>query len=117
MFRSFINTLLFAVQWHGYTIPKGAIVTPNLLSVSMDDKTFPEPKRFDPTRFLDENGKCTGHNKIMPFSIGMSNSVLEIFTRGLLYIFDVHMRQFISSSRSNLHTNHILQHSYMYSVM
>ena len=46
---------------------------PNLWSVSMDPKTFPEPEKFDPTRFLNEHGKCSGQNKIMPFSIGKQN--------------------------------------------
>ena len=62
--------LLFSVDWNGYTIPKGAIVMPNLFSVAMDPEVFPEPEKFDPTRFLDDDGKVTGQNKIMPFSIG-----------------------------------------------
>ena len=43
---------------------------PDLKSVSMDPNTFPDPEKFDPTRFLDGYGKCCGKNKFFPFSIG-----------------------------------------------
>lgn len=52
-------------------IPKGAIVIPVLDSVQNDEKNFPNPEKFDPTRFINNEGKYCNQDKIMPFSLGM----------------------------------------------
>lgn len=51
-------------------IPKGAIVIPVLDSVMFDEKTFPDPMTFDPSRFIDQDGKYCNQDKILPFSLG-----------------------------------------------
>ncbi|XP_072172647.1 cytochrome P450 2J6-like [Diadema setosum] len=42
---------------HGYDIPKGSVVMPNLWAVCHDPKTFPNPDVFDPMRFVDAEGQ------------------------------------------------------------
>jgi cytochrome P450 len=58
--------------YKGYVFPKGAIVFGVLDSALNDPEIFPEPSKFKPERFLDENGKCLGEekDKSIPFSIG-----------------------------------------------
>ena len=51
-------------------IPKGAIVIPVLDSVMHDEAVFPNSRQFDPTRFINEEGKFCNQDKIMPFSLG-----------------------------------------------
>ena len=36
----------------------------------MDPHYFPEPRRFDPERFLDDNGKLKHVEQFLPFGIG-----------------------------------------------
>ena len=61
------------VQLRGYFIPKGTMVMPSCYSVHMDEKVFPEPKKFDPRRFLDEDGKLAKKEQLIPFCVGTDN--------------------------------------------
>ncbi|CAB4028729.1 steroid 17-alpha-hydroxylase 17,20 lyase-like [Paramuricea clavata] len=57
----------------GYPIPKGTFVGLNLAKVHEDKREWQEPEKFKPERFLDEDGKFVGWNKLrgfMPFAIG-----------------------------------------------
>ena len=54
----------------GFTIPKGAMLIPVLASYTADPVMFPEPDVFKPDRFIDENGKLCGHEKVLAFSLG-----------------------------------------------
>ena len=59
------------IQWHGYTIPKGATIINNLDTVLYDSNAFPDPMKFKPERFLTEDGKYTGtKNTMMAFGAG-----------------------------------------------
>ncbi|CAH1790746.1 unnamed protein product, partial [Owenia fusiformis] len=53
----------------GYTIPESTILIPNLYAVHHDPNTWPNPEKFDPSRFIDEEGKLQNHDKIIPFSM------------------------------------------------
>ncbi|KXN83066.1 O-methylsterigmatocystin oxidoreductase [Leucoagaricus sp. SymC.cos] len=44
-------------EYNGYFIPKGSIVTGNTWAVFYDEECFPEPMKFDPTRFLTPDGR------------------------------------------------------------
>ena len=48
------NTESFVCQ--GYTIPKGSTLLMNLGGLAEDPEMFPNPEKFDPDRFLDEDG-------------------------------------------------------------
>lgn len=47
-----------------YYIPKGAIVMGNNWAIMHDEKIFPNPSKFDPTRFLTASGQLRHDNKI-----------------------------------------------------
>jgi hypothetical protein len=38
--------------YEGYRIPKGAVIIPNLISMSRDKEMYPDPSVFRPERFL-----------------------------------------------------------------
>jgi cytochrome P450 len=58
------------LQYKGFTIPKDAILIPNLYSVSFDNDIFPDPHVFRPERFLDEKGNLQHTDKVLTFSLG-----------------------------------------------
>ncbi|THU99939.1 cytochrome P450 [Dendrothele bispora CBS 962.96] len=45
--------------YEGYFIPKGTTVIGNAWAILHDEKTYPEPMKFKPERFLKEEGKST----------------------------------------------------------
>ncbi len=48
----------------GYSIPAGTLVMSNLDEIMRDPEAFPDPHRFDPERFLDEQGRFRPHSKV-----------------------------------------------------
>lgn len=58
--------------YQGYRFPKNSVMFFMIDSVLTDSDIFPEPTKFNPTRFIDENGKCSGEQKekMIPFSTG-----------------------------------------------
>ena len=80
-----------------YTIPKGATVMSSLYHSMHDHKLFKNPEMFDPTRFIDENGKFVHDEKVIPFGVGnrycLGQSLAEkeffIFFTGLLQQFEI----------------------------
>ncbi|KAF9062359.1 cytochrome P450 [Rhodocollybia butyracea] len=43
--------------YKGYLIPKGSIIMPNVWSILHNEKDYPDPDQFNPSRYLDANGK------------------------------------------------------------
>lgn len=52
------------------TIPKGAAVLIPIFLVLKDPKHFPDPEKFDPDRFTEENKAARDHMAFMPFGYG-----------------------------------------------
>ncbi|XP_055353890.1 cytochrome P450 2J2-like [Paramacrobiotus metropolitanus] len=76
------------VKIHGYEIPAGTIITPNLYAVHMDPQYFPEPQRFNPERFLDKEGNLKPKVEgFLPFSIGKRFCLGESLAKMELFIF------------------------------
>lgn len=68
----------------GHRIPKGATVIIPIQQIQNDERFWPEPERFDPTRFLPENAKRIHRSAYLPFGggrrvcIGKSFALLEM---------------------------------------
>lgn len=73
---------------NGYFIPKDTTVFPNLWAVLMDPTFFPEPEKFNPERFLTDDGKELKKNMdgFIPFSIGKRMCLGENLARHELFI-------------------------------
>jgi len=57
--------------YHGYHIPKGCIVTPNIWAMNRDPDVYTAPDEFIPERFLDTpTGPFTSINDIYAFGFG-----------------------------------------------
>ena len=53
----------------GFKIPKNTHILSNLYGIHMDENTWKNPEKFDPTRFL-KDGKLNKSDNFMPFSVG-----------------------------------------------
>lgn len=84
------------VQAGGFTIPKGSRVQASVLEVHMNPKYWPEPERFDPDRFVDNNVSMQSH--YLAFGIGPKMclgrrfSLLELKISFALIIRDFRLR-------------------------
>ena len=58
------------VEIRGHKIPKGTMIFANYWTCLMDPVTFPDPHRFDPTRFLDKGNNVLKPREFIPFFLG-----------------------------------------------
>lgn len=75
-------------DFQGYCIPKGASVYPSLYTTHYDPEIFPEPEKFQPERFLSQDGKTVQkNNSLIPFCVGRRACPGESFARDELFLF------------------------------
>ncbi|EGT30717.1 hypothetical protein CAEBREN_08589 [Caenorhabditis brenneri] len=72
---------------NGYPIKKGTGVVAQINTVMLDEKVFPEPYKFHPERFIDENGKLKKVEELVPFSVGKRQCLGEGLARMELFLF------------------------------
>nr|AIL94124.1 cytochrome P450 CYP3036A1 [Tigriopus japonicus] len=70
-----------------YFLPKGTVVFSHLYAIVNDPKVFPNPERFDPTRFLDENGQFKRNDKNVVFSTGKRDCLGKTLAIAELFLF------------------------------
>ncbi|XP_066285435.1 cytochrome P450 2D4-like [Branchiostoma lanceolatum] len=78
---------------NGYNIPQEAMIMVNLWSVHMDPQLFPEPNKFRPERFLDQDGNFVKHEAVIPFSVGHRICLGEQLAKMELYMLFVSLMQ------------------------
>ncbi|PKU34086.1 cytochrome p450 1b1-like [Limosa lapponica baueri] len=77
------------VELEGFHIPKGTVVFINQWSVNHDSSKWPDPQRFDPTRFLDAQG-CLDRDRagsVMIFSAGQRRCIGDQLSKLQLFLF------------------------------
>ncbi|UMM33197.1 hypothetical protein L5515_006762 [Caenorhabditis briggsae] len=72
---------------NGYPIKKGTGVIAQISTVMLDEETFPDPYKFNPDRFIDEDGKLKKVEELCPFSIGKRQCLGEGLARMELFLF------------------------------
>nr|pir hypothetical protein F41B5.3 - Caenorhabditis elegans [Caenorhabditis elegans] len=72
---------------NGYPVKKGTGVIAQISTVMLDEKIFPEPYKFNPDRFIDENGKPIKIEQLIPFSIGKRQCPGEGLARMEIFLF------------------------------
>ncbi|XP_004622178.2 cytochrome P450 2C21-like isoform X1 [Sorex araneus] len=85
--NSFPHCVTQNIKFREYIFPKGTEILTSLSSVLHDGKEFPNPERFDPGHFLDENGNFKKSDYFMPFSTGKRVCAGEGLARMELFIY------------------------------
>ncbi|XP_028832552.1 cytochrome P450 2U1 [Denticeps clupeoides] len=80
-------------EFRGYTIPKGTVIIPNLWSVHRDPTVWDNPDDFNPTRFLDEEGKLLRNEHFIPFGIGRRVCMGEQLAKMELFLMFTNLMQ------------------------
>jgi len=70
----------------GYDIPEDTVVVSLLTNVLHNPDLYPNPLKFDPNRFLDENGKVIRDPKLIPFQAGKRICLGEPLARLELFL-------------------------------
>ena len=74
------------------TIPSGHILVTSLREILMGEKSWKDPKRFDPTRFM-KAGKFQRDDRVIPFQIGKRICPGESLSKAELFLFLVGLIQ------------------------
>ncbi|XP_072918431.1 uncharacterized protein [Hemitrygon akajei] len=75
------------VNIKGYFLPKGTPVIPLLTSVLYDKTQWETPNNFNPSNFLDADGKFVKRDAFAPFSMGRRACAGETLARMELFLF------------------------------
>ncbi|XP_046568798.1 cytochrome P450 2C23-like [Haliotis rubra] len=81
------HSVPYDIQFRGYTFRKGVTIVPNIDSVLMDPEIFKDPERFQPERFLADNGKFVKPDEFIPFFLGKRVCLGESLARMELFLF------------------------------
>lgn len=73
----------------GYKIPKDTVVICNLFSAHRDRSVFPNPNKFDPERYLNEDGSLnkTMVETVIPYGLGTRRCGGEVVARLEIFTF------------------------------
>lgn len=81
-------------EFHGYHIPKDALVLPNIYHIHFNPAYFPEPEKFRPERFLSQDGKKYEKNMILqPFGVGRRQCAGETLARDTVFLYTTNLFQ------------------------
>ncbi|XP_039980216.1 cytochrome P450 2K1-like [Xiphias gladius] len=75
------------VTFQGYFIKEGTTVFPLLTSVLYDESEWESPHTFNPSHFLDREGKFVRRDAFLPFSAGRRVCLGESLARMELFLF------------------------------
>ena len=92
------HTLLKDTVVNGHKFKEGTVFFTNVQKLLMDPVQFPEPEKYRPERFLDQDGNIVKNEYLVPFGIGKRICMGETLAKNEMFIFFVRMLQRLSFS-------------------
>ncbi|XP_050537445.1 cytochrome P450 306a1-like isoform X2 [Daktulosphaira vitifoliae] len=71
----------------GYHIPKDTMIIPLIWGMHHNEKYWPNPSLYDPSRFIDSDGKIINNKAFMPFQAGQRTCVGKILAYWIVFLF------------------------------
>lgn len=75
------------IHLNGFSVPHNAQVVPLLHAVHMDPTLWEEPDKFNPSRFIDSEGKVNKPEYFIPFGVGRRMCLGEVLARMEIFLF------------------------------
>lgn len=75
------------IKLNGFHLPSHAQVVPLLHAVHMDPTLWNEPEKFNPSRFINAEGKVSKPEYFLPFGVGRRMCLGEVLARMELFLF------------------------------
>lgn len=75
------------VQFHGYVFPRRSIIRFSLYTIHRDPELWKHPDTFNPSRFIDSEGKVFRPPHLAPFGSGKRACPGEALARTEIFIF------------------------------
>lgn len=72
---------------NGYKLPQSVQVVPLLHAVHMNPDLWDEPEKFDPSRFINNEGKIIRPEYFLPFGVGRRMCLGEVLARMEIFLF------------------------------
>ena len=72
---------------HKFLLKKGTPIVYQISAVLFDEKIFPNPQRFEPERFLDDQGQLKRCEQLIPFGMGKRICMGKSLARMELFLF------------------------------
>jgi|ERR1719284_684572 len=91
VFRNLYHTATREIECAGYTFGKDTLFSYNIAAVSMNEKYFPEPFKFDPNRFLSDDGSLKRDKNLMPFGYGKRSCPGAAIAELQILLFSAHV--------------------------
>ncbi|CAD5209536.1 unnamed protein product [Bursaphelenchus okinawaensis] len=90
------------VEVNGMHIETNTVFVPQISVLLQDPKVFPNPEKFDPTRYLTSDGKFKQFDEFIPFSLGKRICLGEGMAKAELFMFTANfLNQYKFSAASN----------------
>jgi hypothetical protein len=86
-----IHTATQDAKIRGYDVPKGTWIVSTNHRVHFDEQYFPNPKKFDPSRFISADGKFQKPDALMAFGFGKRVCLGETLARDEVFLFLTNM--------------------------
>lgn len=73
------------VEVDGFRIPKGTMIVPLQWAVHMNEQAWDNPEKFDPARFINEEGKVVRNSYFIPYQIGKCKKLKEFYVEPMYF--------------------------------
>ncbi|KRT82762.1 cytochrome P450, partial [Oryctes borbonicus] len=81
------------LEIEGYRVPKDTMIVPLQWAVHMNEETWKDPEDFEPSRFLNEEGRYVKDEALIPFQTGKRMCVGDELARIILFLFSTTILQ------------------------